>query len=205
MKKVILGLVCILGVNVFSVTSYVQAKTNENVEVEIYSEFENELNLTEEGFLADDPVLKIAPNYNLENLEEVNSDYEISTFAYPSDNPDSRKLTGILKRSYKNSDIKIATTALYNWGVAYVPTAIKKSKYFNFINAWVNVKILSAIKPTYVATWAWETHDYKTGNHIVYNTVVHYSDSSYSKVISSQYFEADRYPIYVNEKHYHKY
>lgn len=57
------------------------------------------------------------------------------------------------KKSYKNSDINIATIALYNWRLVYGPTAIKKSKYFNFINAWVNVKILSTIKSTYVATW----------------------------------------------------
>lgn len=195
MKKVT-TFICSLLVFVFVNQSASFAYSSNNINSK--SSDEENLKVTEElknQLLNSSVIINKAPN----------SSSEISIMAHPSDNPDSRQLTGVVRKAYSNNGVKVLVTGLYNFLASKIPEAAKKNYLYYAINSFVSTQIISNIKPHYYEAWLWETHDWDAGVHRVYVTVKSYTDSSYTKVSGVTYNQVDYYPIYKNGVHYHKY
>lgn len=165
------------------------------------------------AFMTDDNLVPITDENLINELKlldpgmkkEASNTNPIQPYSYPSDNPDSRMITGKVRQAYSNTTIKAVVIGLYNYIATKVPEVAKKNAIYYAINSFVSLKINSSLQPHYFEAWLWETHDWNNGVHIVYTTTIHYTDSSYSKVDGVDYYQVDYYPIYKNGVHYHKY
>lgn len=194
-KKITLTLTLLLSINTIPAFAYTNSNENSNLS---YNEnyLENNL-ITDENTINQLKQIDPGLNKNSENL--------ISTFAYPNDNPDSRIIRGKVRKAYSNNGIKAVVLGLYNYLATKIPDVAKKNTLYYMLNSFVSINLSNAIKPHYYEAWIWETHDWANGVHRVYTTMVSYTDSSYSKVSSTDYYQVDYYPIYKNGQHYHKY
>lgn len=192
-KKIALILTLLLSINTIPTFAHTNSNSlNNNNTIEL----ENNL-ITDENIINE--LKELDPGLNKNNKNSI------STFAHPSDNPDSRIVRGKVRKAYSNAGIRAVVTGLYNYLASKLPDEAKKSTLYYMLNAFVTSNINSAIKPHYYEAWIWETHDWKNGVHRVYTTMVSYTDSSYSKMSDTNYYQVDYYPIYKNGQHYHKY
>lgn len=191
-KKIALTLTLLLSIN--TIPTFASTVVDENS-----NSFTNE-HFLETNFINNENIIN-----QLKELDPGLNENSISTLAYPSDNPDSRIIRGKIRQAYSNNGIKAVVLGLYNFLAYKIPDVAKKNTLYYMLNSFVTINLNNAIKPHYYEAWIWETHDWANGVHRVYTTMVSYTDSSYSKVSSTDYYQVDYYPIYKNGQHYHKY
>ncbi|MDO6353663.1 hypothetical protein Q3V94_01005 [Caloramator sp. CAR-1] len=96
-----------------------------------------------------------------------------------------------VKKTYNNNDVKIAAEFITSFLISKIPVKITKNFLLNFVlnklTSWTDV-----IKPTYVEAWGWRTYSYSEKCYIYYVTLVHYSDSSFTKPIHTSVIEVKR-------------
>lgn len=119
------------------------------------------------------------------------SSSEITTYQIPNENS-AEIVYGPKYDSFTNGLEKELANIIVSWVVSKIPTPIKTNVLVNWTIAKLTNFAQNTFQPVYVGYWVWMVQDSDYKSDIYYETVVNYTDSTYKKTKSVQYYEIDR-------------